>query len=163
MITDGIGGMLGVFTLARHPELFAAWVNLGTPMSTTYLDPDNFVFGLHEISGNALPISMELKRKAYARTLDPLGRMKDVKLPSFHYIYSNSSVDESDKAAKILRKAGLPVVTLIPPTRYSIPEYAGLRKQGIEDQERLYGEALKFLETYLPKSAQPAPNPGSSK
>jgi len=163
IMTEGVGGILGVFTLARHPELFTAWVNFDTPMSTTYIDPDNFVFGLHELSGNALPIGTELKRKAYARTLDPLGRLKNIKVPSFHYLSSSTSSDDGDKAPKVLRKAGLPVVTLSPPTRYSEPEYAELRKQNIEDKNHMFGEVLKFLETYLPKSTSAVPSPGSGK
>ncbi|HEX7631763.1 MAG TPA: prolyl oligopeptidase family serine peptidase, partial [Lacunisphaera sp.] len=163
MFTQGVGGILGVFTLARHPELFTAWVNFDTPMYTGYLDLENFVFGLHEKSGYELPLSTELKVKAYARTLDPAGSLKDIKVPSFHYFSSINSRDDREKAAKVLRNAGLPVVALVPPTRYSVPEYAEARKQDIEEQERLYGEALKFLETYLPKPISPASSPGSGK
>ncbi len=159
MMTWGVGGLLGVFTLERHPELFTAWVNFDTPMSTTYLSLQNFVFGLHEESGNALPVSTEMKVKAYVRKLDPTDRLKDIKVASFHYYSSNTSDDDREKAAKVLRNAGLPVVVLVPPTRYSDPEYAEARKQDIEEDNRRYSEMLKFLETYLPKSAPTAPSP----
>lgn len=149
---EDLGGILGLFTLARHPDLFAAWINLATPITTRYWRPESFVFGRHENSGRSLPYRLESQAKADIRKLDPAERLKEIKVPSFLYYWD---AIEASRIEKTLRKNGAPVILLTPPTQLSRPaNYAGGWKQASEDREHRLAEVLKFLATYLP--ADPA-------
>jgi dipeptidyl aminopeptidase/acylaminoacyl peptidase len=152
---NGFEGILGLFTLARHPDLFAAWINFNTPLTTTYWNPEYFVFGLHEKDGNSLPVSLESKTWAYMRKLAPTNRLKEIKVPSF--LYYEDPIYDGSEIEKTLRKNGVPVIFVTPPTRLSRPaDYAGEWKQVVEDKDRCFGELLKFLATCLPTPANSA-------
>jgi dipeptidyl aminopeptidase/acylaminoacyl peptidase len=149
------GGVLALYALARHPGLFAGWINVNAPMTSRDLDVGNVIFGLHDQAAPAAELGGEDRAKRYVRSINPARLLPAVRFPSFHYYsrndYDNALVNDGSKAERYFAHAGTPFVFETQPYYHHVGEaYEDQQRKAYEQSLSLFGSMLEFLDKYFP-------------
>lgn len=154
LLGQGHGGLLALSALARHPQAFAAWINLQTPLKrgapTGTLLSGHFDFEHYE-----LPFSQEREWRKYALQLEPAAWLREVRVPTFLYYPPDDHNHRGDLAAKELSRRGVPCVMVRRPgeRHWSHTSWEELTRQRSLEAVRVYEEILRFLDRHLPSNS----------
>lgn len=150
------GGVLATYALSRHPEKFAAWINFDTPLIRASVPLAALVVGRPEVrTSGHLTVRDESKLKDYVYKLDASHILESLQIPSFHFYYR-------DPAARSLIKGKLRdrSFTFIEALSWNAVsnEPATRARQFREEDERIYGALISFLDTHVKTPSTPATN-----
>lgn len=149
---DSAGGVLAIYTLARHPEKFSAWINFNTPLRRGSLKWWDLSFGLTANRGRFVSFAREKALEDYLWTLAPLKVVPKFKVPSFHFYASDAMIDlEGGKLKKLLGTTGAPLNFVVGlESRKWEDTVEKLDRQRVEETSRIFRELLAFLEQHFP-------------
>lgn len=153
------GGVLAIYTLARHPEKFAAWINFNTPMRRGGLNVWDLNFGLTAARGRFVSMANEKAADDYRWSLAPLTVISKIKVPSVHY-YPGYAMNDYDgqKLKKALAGLGTPYSFVEGiPSRDWEDTVEKFDRQRVEEYTRILREVVAFLEKQLPVASTPSP------
>lgn len=160
IFSQGGGGLVGLYALSRHPEKFKVWLNFGTPMDRAPLSAYDLSFGLTPSAGRHVPVAREDRLRSYVFKLDPLPVAKALTVPSFHFYGSWQMVnDDGAKLKRHLDRGSVPHVFVLGlGSREWGDTVEVVNRQWVEENTRIWTEALAFLAQHLPV---PAPGAGA--
>lgn len=145
------GGLLALSAIARHPDAFAAWINLQTPL-VRGRPIGQFVHGLHEFAHDTLPAAMERELRHYSLQLDPLEWLRQVRVPTLLYYTPRDYEHRGDLAQKGLARRNVPCVMLRRPgvNHWSHTSWEDLQRQQHHETVRVYEDIVRFLDRHVP-------------
>lgn len=152
---EGLGGIVAVHTLARHPDLFAAWLNLGTPMSLRAIADVRLQFGPYDARRPSQALGGAWRQEQYQKSLDPFKLLPKITVPSYHWydrsMTENTVHGDGERVRKHYAgsKVAFQFVTAAPYTGNSI-KMREWRELARERQEQAFAELLAFLGKTMP-------------
>lgn len=151
----GIGGLLAMQAVTQHPERFAALVNFWMPSNLDYFDYMEFVYGRLSKDEVKSRHGGEVGMHRYIESLNPLGPLTQLRVPSFHYYLHGRddtlSLDDR-KAKRAIEKNTAPHVFLESPRIRSFTTFWEiLDPDSATEWKRIFTELLPFLDRHVAK------------
>lgn len=148
------GGIVG-FQALRHSSLFAAWINLNTPMDARIIPAQAVLSGERDEHKRLRLLGGKSGLLDYLAPLSPENHLAEIKIPSFHYYFRNPGDNtlrgDGAVAEKFFAKSPVPHVFVRGVAFGNYSDYWTDRaERSRQEAVDIFQRVLEFLDQYVP-------------